>query len=139
MTRVDPWNPRPGPLAGSTLGPGLITMLLTSKMFFLRVFILFYYAKNYKKTLWTTSINFIMSDISYEKKNILKKLVHMFFCLKNKDIIASFQSTMQWVLGHNESLTHFSFFFFFDVMSQQNIRPHDNWCHAIVLKFVTSC
>jgi hypothetical protein len=27
LTRVDPWNPGPGPLAGSTSGPGLITMV----------------------------------------------------------------------------------------------------------------
>ena len=29
LTRVDPWNPGPGLLAGSTPGPGLITMIDT--------------------------------------------------------------------------------------------------------------
>jgi hypothetical protein len=31
LTRVDPWNPGPGPLAGSTPGPGLITMVETKR------------------------------------------------------------------------------------------------------------
>jgi hypothetical protein len=32
LTRVDPWNPEPGPLAGSTPGPGLIIMYITYRI-----------------------------------------------------------------------------------------------------------